>query len=127
MITIQELERDIIKYETHMREMDFNTDKVFYLLTISDRLKNNLVYNLGGIIKAKERMSELRKVISICPDCRGKGRFVVGQSHDCWGALDFDFKKCKRCAGTGQINKEQEKEERKKRFLELKEEFKNDC
>lgn len=61
-----------------------------------------------------------------CPSCEGEAGESVADGHDCWGKTEFSFIPCFKCDGKGFLPadyKEQEKNERRKMYIQLREEF----
>lgn len=120
------LEAEIDVYKQIMRRVEHRHDKIYAVLSSINR--ENAIVQLGGIEKAERKLLDLinkENGLEECPKCKGEGRMISGYSHDCWGSQETNYLLCQRCEGTGLVNKQKEKEERKTRYLALKGEFEN--
>lgn len=124
---IRDLKKELEGYKNLNRRVGGNYDHIYSTISLGlEFLENSKVVLLGGIEKTEKEITRLtNEVLGLteCPSCLGEGRIVTGQSHDCWGGMETDYSSCSRCKGTGLISLEKEKEERRSRFLVLKEEF----
>lgn len=126
-MSLESLRREIDGYKNLNRKVGNTYDHIYATVSLGlEFLENSKVILLGGIDKAEKELTRLEheeRGLTDCPTCLGEGKIITGQSHDCWGSYEVDYSSCSRCTGTGLISLEKEKEERRKRFLELKEEF----